>query len=108
MDKLAREGFDVTLAVNGETGLDKIRSEKPDLVLMDLVLPRLTGLQVLEAVKNDPDESLRSIPVFVVTNLGQESDLQKATALGAAAYFVKANTLFSAVLAKVRDTLGIE
>lgn len=107
-DKFGQEGFDVSLSINGEDGLRKIRTEKPDLVLMDLVLPRLTGFEVLEAIKDDPDHALRKIPVFVVTNLGQESDLARAAKLGARDYFVKSNTLFSTVLAKVKAALDLD
>jgi DNA-binding response OmpR family regulator len=105
-EKFAEAGFDVSLAVNGEDGLRRLREERPDIALLDLVLPKMSGFEVLEAVGADKDAALRKIPIFVVTNLGQESDMIRAKALGAKAYFVKANTLFSTVLAKVREELG--
>lgn len=106
-EKFTEEGFDVTLAINGQEGLARIDELRPDLVLLDVMLPKLSGFQVLEAIRNHPDPVLRKVPVFVVTNLSQETDLQKAAALGAKEYFVKSNTLFSSVLAKVRDELGV-
>ncbi len=97
VDGLSDAGFDVALATDGESGLDLVRKEKPDLVILDLVLPKMSGFEVLERLCGD-EESVRCIPTLVVTNLGQESDRAHALRHGAKEYFVKANTLFSDVL----------
>ncbi len=87
--KFAKEGYDVQTAGNGEQALTLMRARKPDLVLLDLIMPVKDGFTTLEEMKADPD--LRSIPVIVVTNLGQESDRKKALDLGAKEYVVKSN-----------------
>ena len=103
-EQFTQAGFDVIIALNGEVGLAKAKSEMPDVILLDLVLSHMTGFQVLQGIEADPQT--KKIPVFVVTNLGQESDMARAKQLGARGFFVKSNTLFSTVLAKVRETVG--
>lgn len=86
-DKLRREGFEVAGAISGEEGLNKVFGEKPDLVLLDLVLPQKSGFEILSEMKLNPET--KDIPVVILTNLGQESDIQRGLELGAAAYLVK-------------------
>jgi two-component system, OmpR family, alkaline phosphatase synthesis response regulator PhoP len=86
-DMLLRAGFEVLVANDGVEALEMIRKEKPDLVLLDLVMPRLDGFRVLQAMK--ADGALQSIPVAVLSNLSQDNDEEKARALGAADYIVK-------------------
>jgi DNA-binding response OmpR family regulator len=81
------ENYDVDTAGNGEEGLDKIRSGKPTLVLLDIMMPKMNGLEVLEKMK--ADETLKSIPVVMLTNLAGQSDAEKALAMGAIKYIVK-------------------
>lgn len=97
VDGLTDAGFDVTLASDGESGLELVRKEKPDLVILDLMLPKMSGFEVLERLCKD-EEAVRCIPTIVVTNLGQDTDRAHALRHGAKEYFVKANTLFSDVL----------
>ena len=91
VNRLKRLGVGVTRAADGQEGLEMFRSAGPDLVLLDLILPRKSGFEVLETVRSDP--SLQAIPVIVVSNLGQESDMARGKELGAVEYFVKAKTL---------------
>ncbi|KPJ71354.1 hypothetical protein AMJ50_02590 [Parcubacteria bacterium DG_74_3] len=86
-DKLRREGFEVVEAISSEEGLNKVLMEKPDLVLLDLVLPRKSGFEILSEIKLNP--KTKNIPVVILTNLGQESDIKRGLDLGAAAYLVK-------------------
>ncbi len=104
--KFSEEGFDVLISPDGEDGLKKVHGERPDVVLLDLVLPKITGFEFLEAVRHDPDEAVRSMPVIVVTNLNQESYIRRMQGLGVNGYFLKSNVLFSAVLEKVRSIVG--
>lgn len=85
--KLSKEGYDVTLLASGEGGIEKISSEKPDLIIMDLMLPRKDGFAILEELKKDLD--LATIPVIVLSNLGQKSDQDRALSLGAKEYLIK-------------------
>ena len=85
--KLQREGFEVMEAISGEEGLNKVLREKPDLVLLDLVLPQKSGFEILSEMKMNPET--KDIPVIILTNLGQEPDVEKGLSLGASAYLVK-------------------
>lgn len=102
-DKLKREGFDVYTATNGEIGLEVIRKEKPALILLDLIMPIKSGFDVLEELQKDSE--LKNIPVIILSNLGQESDIQKGKELGAADYLIKADFKMKEVIAKVREHL---
>lgn len=95
--RLAKEGFEVSYAADGEEALEMVRKEKPDLVLLDLILPKKSGFEVLEIMRDDP--RLIKLPVMIVSNLGQESDIARGKELGAVAYFIKAKTSID-VLAK--------
>lgn len=99
-DKLSREGFQVIKAFNGQEAVDALRQNKPDIMLLDLVMPVKNGFEVLEEVSQD--EQLRQIPVIVLSNLGQDSDLQKAKALGATDFLVKSNFPIKSVLERIR------
>jgi DNA-binding response OmpR family regulator len=86
-NKLRREGFEVTEAISGEEAMNKIFGEKPNLILLDLVLPQKSGFEILSDIKLNPET--KDIPVIILTNLGQESDVKRGLALGAVAYLVK-------------------
>lgn len=86
-DKLRREGFEVIEAVSSEEGLHKVFEEKPDLIILDLVLPRKSGFEVLSEIKLEPET--KDIPVIILSNLGQQSDIKKALELGATIYLIK-------------------
>lgn len=102
-DKLQREGFDVYTATNGEIGLEIIKKEKPNLVLLDLIMPIKSGFDVLEELQKDSE--LKKIPVIILSNLGQESDIKKGKELGAIDYLIKADFKMKEVIAKVREHL---
>ncbi len=103
--KLSREGYKVLEAVDGEAGLQKAKEEKPDLILLDLILPGINGFEVL--VKMKSEKSLSEIPVIILSNLGQTEDVEKGTRLGATDYLVKAHFTPSEIAEKVRSALGI-
>ncbi len=84
-NKLRRKGFDVIQALDGAEAVQKIKAEKPDLVLLDLIMPNKDGFQVLEEVKG------LKTKVVVFSNLGQESDIERAKGLGAKDFLVKSN-----------------
>lgn len=103
--KLTNDGYEVDVAVNGEEGLVKIRSFRPDLVLLDIMMPKLDGLQVLERVKADP--TIAAIPVVVLTNLGgSQEDIERGLELGAVAYLVKSAYRPDEVVTKVKEVLA--
>lgn len=103
IQKLGREGYDVTEAPEGEAGLSKMKEERPDLVLLDLILPGIDGFEVLSRVKKDP--ALASIPVIILSNLGQRDDVQKGIDLGAEDYLIKAHFTPGEIVEKIKTTL---
>jgi len=103
-DKLKRKDFDVILASDGVEAVNKIKSDKPDLVLLDLVMPNKSGFEVLEEIKTD--EEFKDLPIIILSNLGQESDLSRAKQLGALDYLIKNNLALDAVVVKIREALS--
>ena len=104
--RLRQQGFEVLTATDGEEALRVARAERPDLVLLDVVLPRLQGFDVLEALKRDAVTS--RIPVIVLSNLSQMRDVEQAMALGAEAYLVKAHLSLQDLMEKIETTLASE
>ena len=102
--KLTMESFQVDLASDGKTGLDKARKLKPDLILLDVLLPKMNGFDVLKALKEDA--ATKDIPVVLLTNLGQKSDVMKGLDLGAVDYLIKAHFMPSEVVSKIKDILA--
>lgn len=99
--KFELEGFEVYVAYDGEKGLELVRKKKPSVVLLDLILPKLSGFVVLENIKKD--KNLKDIPVILLTNLSQKSDVEKGLSLGAADYLIKAHFMPSEVVAKIHE-----
>jgi len=102
-NKLSKSGFEFVEAINGIEGLNKVLSEKPDLVLLDLILPRKNGFDVLIEMKRN--RATKKIPVIILSNLGQESDIQRGLSLGAQDYLVKTDISLSEVVNKVKENL---
>jgi DNA-binding response OmpR family regulator len=103
--KLQKEGFDVDIAIDGNTALEKIISNKPDLILLDLVLPGIDGFEILKKVREDSNDKIKKIPIIILSNLGQESDIEKGKKLGATDYFIKASVTTEEIVRKVKDLL---
>jgi CheY-like chemotaxis protein len=102
--KLSSEGYVVKTASNGVEALKCLAEEKPDLILLDLVMPVMDGFKVLSALKEKPE--FASIPVIVFSSRGQPDEISKAVSLGATAYLVKTTTTPKEVVKKVREVLG--
>jgi len=102
-NRIEKVGVKVVRAADGEEGLKMLKSEKPDLVLLDLILPKKSGFELLEDMRSDP--TMQGTPVIIVSNLGQESDVQKGKDLGAVEYFVKAKTSIDGLVERVKAIL---
>jgi len=102
-DNLSTEGYTVEIARNGEEAVEKIGKKKPDLVLLDILMPKSDGFFVLEKIKNNPDWKL--IPVIVLSNLGEDTMIKKALDMGADDYFIKSQHPIQEVIEKVKDYL---
>jgi len=102
--KLTSEhSFEVLSAMDGESGLKAMKDQKPDLVLLDLILPGISGFDVLEKIKEE--QCLTGMPVIILSNLGQQDDVEKGMKLGAIDYMVKAHFTPNEILVKIKQVL---
>ncbi len=101
--KFEMEGFKVSVSDNGEAGLQDVQKKKPDIVMLDILLPKMDGFVVLEHLKSD--KATKDIPVILLTNLGQKDDVEKGLQLGAADYLIKAHFKPSETVSKIRAVL---
>jgi len=98
--KLSGEGYDVKNAIDAEAAFTILGEHKPKIILCDLILPGVDGFEILKRIKADPKTA--DIPVVILSNLGQKEDLDKAMALGAKDFMVKANFTLDEIVTKVR------
>jgi DNA-binding response OmpR family regulator len=103
---LSTEGFDIESAEDGETGVNMALAGKHDLILLDIVLPKKDGYEVLQEVR--ADANAKHTPIVLLTNLGSISDVEKALELGATTYLVKADYKLEEVTAKIKEILNIK
>ena len=101
---LEKEGFQTKSALDGQVGLTLAKKFKPDLILLDLILPKKDGFEVLKELKKD--EATKDIPVIILTNLEGGVDVEKALSLGATTYLVKANYELEEVVKKIKQILN--
>jgi len=102
--KFALEGFKVNAAYDGEKGLEMALKNLPDIILLDLVLPKMGGFEVLAELKKN--NKAKDIPVILLTNLSQKSDVEKGLKLGADDYLIKAHFMPSEVVEKIKKLVG--
>ncbi|HOZ36411.1 MAG TPA: response regulator [bacterium] len=100
--KLKKEGFEAEVVSNGAEALEKIAHDKYSLIFLDLMMPKISGFEVLEILKSKKNK----IPIIVSSNLSQPEDMTKARALGAADYFVKSDTTLGEAIIKVKNFLN--
>ena len=98
--RLLKEGFGVLYARDGDEAVESLKTNKPDLILLDIVLPKMSGFEIMEKIKNDP--GLNKAPIIIISNLGQETDVSKGEELGAVGYFVKANVSIGELVDQVK------
>lgn len=104
--RLAKEGYDVSIAADGVQGMQKIREMRPNLILLDIFMPKKNGLEVLTEMRSDVE--LKNIPVVVISNSGQQSEIEKIVDLGVRDYIIKAQFNPEDVLEKVKKYLNQE
>ena len=100
-NRFEKDWITVTVAGDGETALARMRESKPDVVLLDLILPGVSGFEVLEKMRADIE--LASIPTLIISNLGQTEDIARGKELGAVEYFVKARTSIDDLVFKAKE-----
>lgn len=103
-ERLKAEGFDIIQASNGDEALRKAKESKPNIVLLDIMMPKVNGFDVLKELKADPE--LKDVPVIVLTALIQDVDRVQGKKLGAADYIVKSETMPGEVIAKIKNAIG--
>lgn len=101
--RLQNEGFIILHALDGQQAVEMLKATKPSLILLDLILPKRSGFEVMEMIQSNPE--LNRSPIIIISNLGQESDIQRGRELGAIEYFVKAKTSIDDLVAKIRQFL---
>ncbi len=104
VDRLTQDGYRVVAAADGLEALNLMRSEGPDLVLLDLIMPMMSGIEVLEHSQADP--RLRGIPVLVLSNLGQDEDIRRCIELGACDYLIKNDARPADISEKIKRILA--
>ena len=102
--KLKKEGYETNLAADGEDGFNKIKKWKPDMILLDIIMPKMGGFEVMEKINKDPE--LKKIPVIVISNSGQPVEIDKAQRLGAKDWLIKTEFDPQEVLNKVVKQIG--
>ncbi|MBN1325388.1 response regulator [Candidatus Falkowbacteria bacterium] len=103
MTKFELEGFSVISAEDGQKGLEMVKKENPDIILLDILMPKMDGFAVLDALKKD--KATANIPVVLLTNLGQKEDVKKGFEKGAVGYLIKAHFMPSEVVDKIKKIL---
>ena len=103
-ERMKAEGFNIIQATNGEEALKRARESKPHVILLDIMMPKVNGFDVLKELKSDPE--LKDIPVIVLTALIQDVDRVQGKKLGAADYIVKSETMPGEVIAKIKNAVG--
>jgi len=101
--KLEKEGFSVVISTNGSETMKLIEENKPNLIILDIVMPELDGFEVLKQLKEKPD--FKNVPVIVLSNLGQQEDIDRALSLGAFRYIVKSNVSIHDMVESVEEAL---
>jgi two-component system alkaline phosphatase synthesis response regulator PhoP len=102
-EKMEHSGFETFAAKDGDEGWDMAKSKNPDIILLDLVLPKRSGFDLLSMLKQDPE--LKNIPIFILSNLAEDESLKKALQMGAEDYFVKAQHPINEIVEKVKNRL---
>jgi len=101
--RLEREGFTVLLGRDGEEGLRILKESHPSLILLDIILPKVSGFEFMEKMRADP--TIERVPIFIISNLGQEQDVKRGQELGASGYFVKAQISIEELVNQVKEFL---
>jgi len=101
--KIVSEGYNSLETETGEEGIEMIKKEKPDLVLLDIILPGIDGVEVLKKIKEDPN--VKSIPIVILSNLAGPEEIERGLKLGAVDYLVKAHLTPREIIEKIREYL---
>ena len=101
--KLKDSGFLVEVASDGEQALEKVKAKKPDLVLLDIVLPKVSGWEILRKIKSEAN--LKGLKIIILSNLGQKEEVEKGVDLGVSKYLIKAHYTPSQVVEEIKEII---
>lgn len=102
--RLEKDGFVVLQAFDGAEAIQLFKEKTPDLVILDLIMPKVTGFEVLQSISLTPQ--LQKVPVVILSNLAQDSDIEKARQLGAKEYFVKIKVSIDDLVGRIKNLVG--
>ena len=105
-NRLQKENLEVVYSRDGEEALNALKTDVVDLVLLDIILPKKSGFEVMEEIRNDPQIQGKGMPVIIISNLGQPDDMAKGQQLGAVEYFVKAKTSIDDLVEKIKEFIN--
>ena len=101
--RIKNDGYDAYLASDGDAAWEFLKKEKPDLIFLDVILPKKSGFDLLESLQSDPE--VKNIPIIIISNLGQDADISRGKELGAVDYFVKARVSVDDLVKKIGERL---
>jgi DNA-binding response OmpR family regulator len=102
--RLEKEGFAIIQAFDGEEAIQTLKTETPAIIILDLIMPKITGFEVLQTISITPQ--LAKVPVVILSNLAQDSDIEKARQLGAKEYFVKVKVSIDDLVGRIKTLVG--
>jgi len=102
--RFQQAGFNILNAIDGDSAIEVLRGQKPDLIMLDIILPKKSGFEVLEQIQSDP--TLQKAPVIITSNLGQQADIERGKSLGVIDYFIKAQTPIEDMVSRVNQILA--
>lgn len=102
--RFTAEGFDISIAGDGETALSKAVSGKPDLIILDIMMPKISGFDILDILRETPET--KNTKIIILSALSQESDVEKGKKLGADAYLIKSQTTLTDIVEKAKEILA--
>jgi len=105
LSEMLKSEYKVFFSIDGQKGIDLAKKKKPDIILLDILMPKMDGFTVLENLKKE-DSEVKDIPVILLTNLGQKDDVEKGKEKGAVDYLIKAHFKPSEVVDKIKEVLG--
>ena len=105
-NKFQKEGFEVILATDGDQALNFLKTSNADLILLDIILPKKTGFEVLKEMQNDPEIRAKELPVIIISNLGQPQDIEKGKEFGVVEYFIKAKISIDDLVDKIKNFIN--
>ncbi len=105
-NRLQKEGFEIILVRDGDEALNSLNDFAPNLILLDIILPKKSGFEVMEEVNKNPQLKNKKTPIIIISNLGQPEDIERGRQLGAIEYFIKAKISIDELIEKIKSFIS--